>query len=96
MGEREYQNLFEELTRYENRGIRIKLGNMPASPLQVVTAHMVREECNYMRDYEWDEAGHVKEITFYDIGGEKKQTGPSSDDEFENLYRMSKIVNDGQ
>lgn len=82
MREREYQNLFEELSKYEDKGICMKLENVPASPLQIVTAHMVREECNYMRDYEWDEAGHVKGITFYDIGEEKKLTGPSSDDEF--------------
>lgn len=46
----------------------MKLGDTPASPLQIATAVCVHEDTNYMRDYVWDEAGHVKEITFRDIG----------------------------
>lgn len=77
MEEREYQNLYAELSKYEHYGILMKLENIPASPLQIVAAHMVREESNYMRDYEWDEAGHVKGITFHDIGETEVLTGPS-------------------
>ncbi len=67
MEDKNYQELFAELSSYEHSGINMKLDNVPASPLQIVTAYMVREECNYMRDYVWDERGHVKEIVFNDI-----------------------------
>lgn len=66
--EERYQSLFAELSRYEHCGINMKLGDTPASPLQIATAVCVHEDTNYMRDYVWDEAGHVKEITFRDIG----------------------------
>lgn len=45
----------------------MKLGNDPASPMQIVTAHMLKEDKTYMRDYVWDEEGHVKELTFHNI-----------------------------
>lgn len=63
----EYRRLYTELSAYENYGIRMKLNNQPASPMQIVTAHMVREESSYMRDYVWDEKGHMKEIAFHNI-----------------------------
>lgn len=50
-----YQKLYAELAEYENCGVSMKLGNQPASPMQIVTAHMVQEENSYMRDYVWDE-----------------------------------------
>lgn len=61
------QKLYAELENYENSGIRMKLGNLQASPMQIVTAHMVKEESNYMRDYVWDEKGYVRELTFHNI-----------------------------
>ena len=50
MQEKEYRSLFAELTHYETFGIIMKLDNCPASPLQIVTAHMVQEDQAYMRD----------------------------------------------
>lgn len=67
MNNREYKNLFAELAMYEQSGISMKLNNYPASPMQIVTAHMVKEDQTYMRDYVWDEKGHVKELTFHNI-----------------------------
>lgn len=62
-----YQQLYAELEKYENSGIDIRLDNCPASPMQIVSAHMVREIPNYMRDYVWDEKGKVRELTFHNI-----------------------------
>ena len=66
--EKQYQEMYDELTDYENYGIPLKLDGSYASPLQVVTAHMVKEDNNtYMRDYIIDETGHIKELCFYMI-----------------------------
>ena len=67
MKEKTYQQLYAELENYEHSGINMKLNNYPASPMQIETAHMIREEPAYMRDYVWDEKGHVRELTFYNI-----------------------------
>ena len=39
-----YQELFEELEKYENKGVYISMDGFPASPMQIVAAHMTREE----------------------------------------------------
>ena len=44
--EKKYQDLFTELTNYERSGVRMQMNGFPASPLQIVSAHMVREESN--------------------------------------------------
>lgn len=62
-----YRDFFAELEKYENEGVRMKLDDIPASPMQIVNAHMVCEEQSYMRDYVWDEKGHVRELTFHNI-----------------------------
>lgn len=67
MKEDAYKWLFAELEKYEDSGISMSLNDYPASPMQIVTAHMVREEPTYMRDYVWDEKGQVKEVAFYSI-----------------------------
>ena len=67
MKEEMYRILYAELEEYESSGIRMKLNNMPASPLQIVNAHMVQEESTYMRDYVWDDKGRVQELTFHNI-----------------------------
>lgn len=67
MKQKTYKELYEELEQYELSGISMRLNNYPASPMQIVTAHMVREESTYMRDYVWDEKGHVREVTFHNI-----------------------------
>lgn len=67
MKESNYKDLYAELEEYENSGVRMRLNDYLASPMQIVTAHMVREDSSYMRDYVWDERGHVRELTFYNI-----------------------------
>ena len=67
MDEKTYKTLFAELELYEQSGVRMMLENYPASPMQIVSAHMVKEECAYMRDYVWDEKGHIKELIFHNI-----------------------------
>lgn len=62
-----YKLLFSELEKYEDFGVSMTLNNHPASPMQIVTAHMVRENPAYMRDYVWDEKGHVRELAFHTI-----------------------------
>lgn len=69
MKEEMYKDLYAELEKYENSGVRMKLDDYPASPMQIVTAHMVREDSSYMRDYVWDEKGHVQEVAFHNILG---------------------------
>ena len=43
MDETEYTELYMELEKYEKRGIDMLLDGYQASPLQIVTAHMVKE-----------------------------------------------------
>lgn len=62
-----YKQLYAELEKFEHSGVSMRLNNYPASPMQIVTAHMVREESAYMRDYVWDDKGHVREVTFHNI-----------------------------
>jgi len=67
MKEETYKELYAELEKYENSGICMRLENYPASPMQIVTTLMVKEESNYMRDYVWDDKGRVRELTFHNI-----------------------------
>lgn len=68
-----YQELFSELSKYEKSGIRMQIDGIPASPLQIVSAHMIRETSNYMRDYIMDEKGMITELDFYELETKKKQ-----------------------
>ncbi len=63
--------MFAELTRYERSGIVMQIDGSPASPMQIVSAHMVKEDDVYMRDYIMDENGIVQELDFYKIEMEK-------------------------
>ena len=47
-----YKNFYAELEMYEQSGVSMRLNNYPASP---------------MRDYVWDEKGHVRELSFHNI-----------------------------
>lgn len=67
MNEKKYKQLYAELSKYENVGISIKLNNRPASPMQIVSELMVKEDNSYMRDYVWDETGHITELAFHSI-----------------------------
>lgn len=62
------QDLFTELTGYEKKGVDIMLNGLSASPMQVVQAHVLREDVAYMRDYVMNEAGDIKGLCFTDIG----------------------------
>ena len=68
-----YQELFSELTAYERSGVRMQIDGILASPLQIVSAHMIRENSNYMRDYIRDEEGKITELDFYEIGTDKSK-----------------------
>lgn len=67
MEEKNYKSLYVELELYEQSGIRMKIDNHLASPMQIVTAHMVKEDTNYMRDYVCDDKGHIQELIFHNI-----------------------------
>ena len=68
-----YQELFSELTAYERSGVRMQIDGISASPLQIVSAHMIRENSNYMRDYIMDEEGKITELDFYVIGTDQSK-----------------------
>lgn len=63
----EYQALYAELEKYEKYGIPMTMGGQRVSPLQVVSAHMIKESGTYMRDYVMNDAGHIEELTFQEI-----------------------------
>ena len=61
MGE-EWIDVFFELTRYQNEGIKLYLGDTESSPEEITRACAVCET-SYMRDYIMDQEG-VVEIRF--------------------------------
>lgn len=44
MAQEKFKKFFAELEMYERSGVSMRLNNYPASPLQIVTAHMVKED----------------------------------------------------
>lgn len=62
-----YRELYAELENYERRGVDIMIDGYQASPLQIVTAYMTREEGAYMRDYVMDVKGNIETLAFTDI-----------------------------
>lgn len=68
-----YQELFSELSAYERSGIKMQINGISASPLQIVSAHMIRENSNYMRDYIMDEEGKLTELDFYEVETNKER-----------------------
>lgn len=67
MDEAIYRELFEELEEYEKKGIDISIDGYRASPLQIVTAYMTKEEGTYMRDYVLSREGNIEALSFTDI-----------------------------
>ena len=65
--EQRFQSLFAELANYEGKGVYTLINGLPASPLQIVQAHMMREDGVYMRDYVLNEDGDVKALNFCNI-----------------------------
>ncbi|MCF2683747.1 hypothetical protein [Faecalicatena contorta] len=61
------QQMFQELTGYEKKNVELKINGAPASPMQIVQAHLMREHNEYMREYVLDEEGDIKELRFQRI-----------------------------
>lgn len=75
-----FREMFCELSDWEGREIPITMGGNPASPMQIVAAHMVMESrSSYMRDYVFDEKGNVKELCFYKIKEQEETDSPMPD-----------------
>ena len=53
--EEDLRRMFQELTGYEKKKIDLKMEGIPASPMQIVQAHQMREGVTYMRDYILDD-----------------------------------------
>lgn len=68
-----YEKLYTELEGFEKNGVGILIDGNYASPMQVVKAHMVREEGSYMRDYELDKEGHIESLSFININRKKRK-----------------------
>lgn len=60
----EYLNLLDELQNLEGQGVAFDVDGEPASSVDVVHAHMVKEEFSYMRDYIADTKGSIGKIKF--------------------------------
>ncbi len=69
--ESEYRDLFTELENYEKNGVAIWMEGCKASPLQVVTACMLKEEGSYMRDYVMNPEGNIESLAFVNISEKK-------------------------
>ncbi len=62
-----YRELYAELERYEKKGVDIMIDGYQASPMQIVTAHMIKEEGTYMRDYVIDPQGRIESLAFTNV-----------------------------
>ncbi len=66
-GKREFRKLFKELSGYEKKGVGMWMDGLPASPMQIVQAHIMREDTVYMRDYVLNDKGDIKDLCFHDV-----------------------------
>lgn len=71
-----YRELYTELEKYEKNGVCMQVDGYKASPLQIVTAHMIREEGSYMRDYVMDQKGHIESLAFVNINENGEAENP--------------------
>ena len=62
-----YRELYAELEKYERKGVDMLLDGYQASPLQIVTACMAKEEGTYMRDYVINPEGNIERLSFGNI-----------------------------
>ena len=76
MDERVYRDLFEELEKYEKKGVDISIDGCHANAIQIVTAHMTKEEGTYIRDYDIDRDGHIEALRFTDINDRRQAETP--------------------
>lgn len=87
-----YRDLYVELENYEKSGVPMHLEGSPASPLQIVTAHMIKEEGCYMRDYVLNEKGYIESLIFVNINSNNQAKNPldmPEDDSTERQKRYS-------
>ena len=71
--EEDLRRMFQELTGYEKKKIDLKMEGIPASPMQIVQAHQMREGVTYMRDYILDDEGDIIELDFQGVRTEENQ-----------------------
>ena len=55
------------MTEYEKQKVGLGIDGLPASPMQIVQAHLMCEDTVYMRDYVLNDKGDVKEVWFQNI-----------------------------
>ncbi|WP_346664145.1 hypothetical protein [uncultured Merdimonas sp.] len=60
----ELREMFRELKEYEKQKIDLGINGIPASPMQIVQAHIMCEDLGYMRDYVLNEKGDIKALWF--------------------------------
>lgn len=63
----QYRDLYNEMENYEKHGVNMILDGSQASPMQIVAAHMAREQGCYMRDYIIDPNGYIESLVFVNI-----------------------------
>lgn len=68
-----YEKMYAELEQYERKGVCILMDGQSASPMQVVKAHMARENVSYMRDYEIDSNGKLEALSFININRRRRR-----------------------
>lgn len=66
-----YEDLYAEMEGFERSGVCLLIEGSHASPMQVVRAHMVKEDGSYMRDYVMNKDGHIESLSFIDINKKK-------------------------
>lgn len=64
MTDQEYLSLLDELQQLEDKGMSLNIDGNPASSVDVVHAHMVRENSTYMRDYIPNDDGVYTQLGF--------------------------------
>ena len=60
----ELRDMFRELTEYEKQKVDLGINGVPASPMQIVQAHIMCEDTGSMRDYVLNEDGDIKALWF--------------------------------
>lgn len=68
-----YENMYAELEKHEKNGVCLLIDGYTASPMQVVRAHMARENVSYMRDYEMDSEGKLEVLSFTNINRRRRR-----------------------
>ncbi len=66
------ERMFQELAGYERKKVNLGIDRLPASPMQIVQAHMMSEDTAYMRDYVLNENGDIIELDFTGVKNVRK------------------------